>query len=339
MRALFVPVLIVGAASCGDNKDGPIDSATPDTTTLIDAAIDAIPVDAPDPRNATYLLGNSNSANGIYWDATAKKLYLTESNANALLSWTDAAHTFSIHSQFPIPVPATAQVSLGDILPNTDGTFIVSNFFASNLVKAPAAAQSMGSAITVTDGTAMRRRIGLSRNPAGDVYAATFVGGGGMNQTGAITKLTITGATATEEIVVTNIDTSTTFKKLVGIVATNTALWVTQQDGGRLADDVDNALYKVDLPLATPPVVTKIKDTMHYADLLVPLPNGDFLTGCKMAVCRITQAGVETQLTALGTFEDVRGLAYDADMQRLFIINHSNTVTTGDKLEIRPFTP
>jgi hypothetical protein len=67
-------------------------------------------------------------------------------------------------------------------------------------------------------------------------------------------------------------------------------------------------------------------------DLLAMLPNGDLLTGGGPTISRITPTG---QVTALpGSFEQVRGLAYDSAGKRLFVIDHSVTVGVSDKLRI-----
>jgi hypothetical protein len=50
---------------------------------------------------------------------------------------------------------------------------------------------------------------------------------------------------------------------------------------------------------------------------------------------RVTPAGeVSTIFTG---FEQVRGLAYDPALKRLFIIEHSATAGVPDKLHVRPF--
>ncbi|MEQ1932742.1 MAG: hypothetical protein ABL962_02520, partial [Fimbriimonadaceae bacterium] len=89
-------------------------------------------------------------------------------------------------------------------------------------------------------------------------------------------------------------------------------------------------IYKIAVPGFA---VTTVATTLS-ADLLAMMPNGDLLTGGAAAIYRVTQAGVIT--TAFTGFEQVRGIAYDPTLKRLFIIDHSATVGTPDKLHIRP---
>jgi hypothetical protein len=64
------------------------------------------------------------------------------------------------------------------------------------------------------------------------------------------------------------------------------------------------------------------------------LPNGDLLTGGGAAISRITPTGTVTALPNTG-FGTVRGLAYDPAGHRLFIVDHSATPGTPDKLHIQ----
>lgn len=58
------------------------------------------------------------------------------------------------------------------------------------------------------------------------------------------------------------------------------------------------------------------------------------LTGGAAEVLRITRTGEVS--TLFSGFEQVRGLAYDPRLQRLFIVEHSLTPGTPDRLHIRP---
>lgn len=130
--------------------------------------------------------------------------------------------------------------------------------------------------------------------------------------------VTIAGAAATKTEIASG------FHKAVGVVATPTAVYV--------SDPTDRAIFQITVPgyavsqLASVPAV----------DLLAILPGGDLLTGGGPTISRITPRGEVTTLPG-GGFEQVRGLAYDAAKQRLFIIDHSVTVGLPDKLHILHF--
>ena len=113
-------------------------------------------------------------------------------------------------------------------------------------------------------------------------------------------------------------------KKVVGIVATPTAVFV--------SDQTQKKIFEIAIPGNAFSEVTAT--ALPSADLLVILPNGDLLTGGGTTVQRVTQAGVATDIFT--GFEQVHGLAYDATLKRLFIMDHSLTVGTSDKLHIRP---
>ncbi len=134
-------------------------------------------------------------------------------------------------------------------------------------------------------------------------------------------KVELSGATATETEIA-GASTTAGFKKVVGLVATNTAVFV--------SDQTQKKIFKIAVPGYA---VTEVA-TAPAADLLAILPNGDLLTGGGTEVLRITPGG--TVSTLLPGFEQVRGLAYDAKLERLFIVEHSLTAGTPDKLHIRP---
>ena len=287
-----------------------LDAAAPDAT-----SVDAAPIDAPAPT--TYDL--AGGANALRWDSATSTLYLTDNNADSLVRFTDAGGLQTVGT-FPA---ATAGISLGDILKRADGSFVTANFgFGTQGTLFTMSADGTSSA-ALTGLAANRRRIGLADDGAGNLYVGYFVGGGGGMPTGGVGLVTITGGAATETEIAGG-STSANLKKIVGVVATATELFV--------ADQTVNTIYRVALPggavttVATPPSV----------DLLMRLPSGDLLTG-GTGVHRITTAGVVT--TIFTGFEQVRGTAYDPAGQRLFIIEHSATVGVPDKLHIRPFTP
>jgi len=264
------------------------------------AGVASAPSDAAIPLSA--------GANALLWDAAHATLYLTDSNASSLLTWTDAAGL-----QVAATIPADAAgVSLGGIVRRPDGTLLIANFGFGAHGGLFAVADGQATALTGLDPA--RLRVGLAQDDAGAVYSAYFVGGRGKPQVGGVAKVNVAGTAASETVIASG------FHKAVGVVAAPDAVFV--------SDQTDKAIFKIAVPgyavskLASAPVV----------DLLALLPNGDLLTGGGPTISRITPAG---QVTALpGSFEHVRGLAYDSAGKRLFVIDHSVTVGVPDKLRI-----
>ncbi len=256
----------------------------------------------------------TGGANALLWDAIASKLYLTDNNANALLSYTDANGIQTVGTW-----PTGGMISLGD-LSNADGAILCANFgFATMGTIFAMLTTGTSSAYTVSDPT--RRRIGLAQDSAGQLYVAYFTGGMGQPQVGGVSSVTFNGTTATE----TEIAGSTTnagFKKVVGLVATPDAVYV--------SDQTQLTIFKIAIPGNA---VTTLASALPSADLLAVMPNGDILTG-GTGVHRITPTGTVT--TIMTGFESVRGMAYDNALHRLFLIEHSATPGTPDKLHIRP---
>jgi hypothetical protein len=159
-----------------------------------------------------------------------------------------------------------------------------------------------------------RRRVGLAQASDGVLYSAYFVGGRGKPPVGGVATVAIAGTTVNETEIASG------FHKAVGLTATPTAVFV--------SDQTERAVYKLEIPgyavskLASAPTV----------DLLAVLPSGDLLTGGGPTISRITQTGQVS--TLLGGFEQVRGIAYDEAGQRLFVIDHSVTVGLPDKLRV-----
>ncbi|MGN6106637.1 MAG: hypothetical protein ACTHU0_16140 [Kofleriaceae bacterium] len=296
---------------CGDDNVKAIDAPRPIDAAQLDAAIDAV-----DPRGpASFEL--SGGANGLLWDAASSTLYLTDNDANALVEWTAAQGLRSVGT-FPA---ATAGISLGDLARRTDGTILTPSFgFGTQGTLFAMAPDHTSSALAGLDPA--RRRIGLAQDASGALYTAYFVGGGGGMPTGGVARVEISGGDATETELAGG-STSAGFKKLVGLVATPSALFA--------ADQTTKMIYRIALPGGA---VTPLA-TVPSVDLLAILPGGDLLTG-GTGVHRITQTGQVTTVIPSG-FEQVRGVAYDPALRRLFLIEHSATVGVPDKLHVVPF--
>jgi sugar lactone lactonase YvrE len=314
MKSAVLASLLLLAA-CGD--DGGSNHATPDAgQPQIDASV---PQDTTgtDLRNQSIEL--AGGANGVFWDDATKTLYLTDDTANTFLKYTDAG---GVQTVATLPT-LTGGSNPGGIAKLADGTFITPNFamgmMAANTLFTIDAAAKTTKALTGLD--ASHHRIGVGTTSTGDIYDVYFAGMGAGMQTGSIAKVTVAGDGSATEIPLTIAGAA--FKKLVGIVVTDTALYVTDQTA--------NMVFKVEIPADTLTTV----GTVTSADLMTVMPNGDLITG-GTGVRRLTPAGVETTLFSTETFGAVHGSAYDPTGKRLFFINHSATAGTKDHLEVRP---
>ncbi|MEO8704907.1 MAG: hypothetical protein ABI867_32945 [Kofleriaceae bacterium] len=297
------------ASSCGDNdgNSAAIDAFVPRVDAATDAqAIDAA-IDLRGPRTVTLPGG----ANSVLWDNATGTLFLTDNNGIRLMRYKDATGLEQVST-----LPNAGMISLGDIVKETDGTILVANF-GFGATGTIFALPPTGPAVPFTGLAADRKRVGLVKDSAGQHYTSYFTGAG-ATPVGGVSSLAIAGTVATE----TDLATTFAFKKLVGIVAHTDAVFV--------SDQTQKKIFKIALPAQT---VTTLAD-VPSADLLAEMPNGDLLTS-GTAVHRITPAGVVT-LTDLGTFESVRGMAYDNTLKRLFLIEHSTTVGVLDRLHILP---
>ena len=298
MRWLFAIALLGCAAHPAGVADRP---ARPEP-----AAVAAAPAASASATEATIPL--AGGANALLWDAARSTLYLTDSNTSSLLTWTDAAGL-----QVAATIPADAAgVSLGGIVRRSDGTLLIANFGFGAHGGLFAVADGQATALTGLD--PVRLRVGLAQDAAGAVYSAYFVGGRGKPQVGGVAKVDVAGTAGSETVIASG------FHKAVGLVAAPDAVFV--------SDQTDKAIFKIAVPGYA---VSKVASA-PAVDLLAMLPNGDLLTGGGPTISRITPAG---QVTALpGSFEQVRGLAYDSAGKRLFVIDHSVTVGVSDKLRI-----
>ena len=306
--------LVFVASACGDDKPGGVVDARSgdDGSSDHDAAQDGTPKDP----NHLELAGH---ANGMLWDNTAKLLYFTDATAGKLMTYTDAGGV-----QVAGDLPAVAQgLDPGAIA--VVGTNLISpNFHAGD---SPAnqllLIDPTGVKTKLTSGLpTANHRLGVAVQ-GGVLYDAFFTGTA-QTAAGSIAKLTVdaTSGVATETPITFAVDPG--FAELVGLVATNNALFV--------ADNTSKKIVKV-VVTGTAGVATDV-GTVTDAGPISIMPNGDVIVGGS-GVHRLTQAGVETQLFATEAFGAVRGSAYDPTGKRLFFISGGTSPTDKEHLEIR----
>jgi len=319
-RSLSFATVIL-AAACGSSSS----SKTPDAPSM--QQIDAPKMIDAAPALVQVSLGQGG-ANALLWDAATSTLWYTDNTADYLDKYTTGTSGMQVAS---LPT-STGGISLGGMVEQADGTIVIANFGfgQAGSVFTVASGGTTGTNVTGTlDAT--RRRIGIAQDSAGVLYTSYFTGGMGMAQVGGVSRLTLNGS-STSETELAGGSTSAGFKKVVGLAATTTALYV--------SDQTQSMIFKIDLTNAN--TVSVLATTTSPPDLLFMLPNGDMLTGGGPTISRITQAGVVSPLTLPGnpTFSDARGIAYDATGHRLFVVDHSSTAGVGDTLNIiSNFTP
>ncbi|MBX3159599.1 MAG: SMP-30/gluconolactonase/LRE family protein [Deltaproteobacteria bacterium] len=235
--------------------------------------------------------------NGAVWDAAASTLYVTDDTHNRLVAWTGDT-TLAAAGAFP----AADRPGLDGLVRLPDQRFVATSFgFGTHGAVFVLAADG---AHAVPNLDPKRRRIGLAQAPSGALYVGYFVVEPGSKHTGGIARLDLAGGET--DFVAGDL------KKPVGLVATDTTLYVADQD--------QLAIYAYALPDPGPPTV--IAKDLPSADHLTRLPNGDLVTGGKKgAVYRVSLDGRVT--TIADGYEHVRGTAYDAAQKRLFVVEHS----------------
>lgn len=303
MRSLWFAIALAGCA-------------TPATTP---ATIPAAPT--AEAAAADTIIALAGGGNALWWDDAGKTLYLTDNNTGALVQWTEAGGLQQV-AAFP---QSPAGVSLGGIVRRPDGTTFVTSF---GFGKEGTVFQLAGEQATALAGLdPVRRRIALAQDERGALYTGYFVGKHGETPIGGVARLTIDGATA-GETEIAGASTQAGLQKIVGLVATEAALYV--------ADQGQQAIFRIDLSARLPDRKVAQLARVPKVDMLLRLPGGDLLTGSGSAIVRVAPTGAVTPVPG-APCDQVRGLAYDAAGKRLFIIDHSATPGRPDRLRIRSF--
>jgi sugar lactone lactonase YvrE len=329
MRALALLLLLPCLSACGGNDD-PVPDRGP-TTIALNA----------DP-------------NGAYWDAMENKLYLTDDQSNALLSWDgDGTATFTSFVALPALVtPATpTQVSLGQVARTANKAFYVTRFGFGNAGTVVEVSPAKV-ARNLTGLNATRRRIATVVTAAGEQIDGWFTAPPSptaATTNGNISLLSVNpDGTASERELVTGLS------KPVGTAVIGRTLYVSDQATGKVLS------FALDTVLATPATAAQgttvatftanlvsgdpVALTADNIDLMTAASNGTlFFGGRGGKLYRVNSAtGAVTLIDSINTAADpgrlqIRGVAYDAANRRLFVTVHSTDVTkAGNALRIYP---
>jgi sugar lactone lactonase YvrE len=271
--------LIAALALCGCRSGTASDTATSDRIPDIT------------PPSGIELPGDPN---GAYWDSTNRTLYLTDDKRDLILR--RRAQAFEEVATLP---PSSGLTGIARL---ADGRFIVTAFgFGTN---GGVFVVDNGKATPVPNLDATRRRSGIAVAPDGTIYIAYFIAHPGGQKRGGIAKLDLAEGE-------TDVVSATDLIKPVGIVATDTTLYVTDQHAPAvLAFARDGGSKRV--------ITTAVKGP----DLLTQLPDGALVTGTREGIVyAIDPANGNLDKLASG-LDAIRGTAYDDSSKRLFVVEH-----------------
>lgn len=258
---------------------------------------------APVDRGPT-VLDVDGDPNGLYWDAGQSALLVADDNGNRVLKWSDA-DGFDLVAE--LPTPSGEGAGLGQLVRTDDGTIVVTRFgFGTD--GDVAFVEPNGTTGVVPNISTERRRIGLSIGGDGTLYDGYFVRLANGDRLGSVAMLSLAG---TEQEVMTGLS------KPVGVLVIGDALFVSDQDLGQI----------LTAPLATPEPYGVVAD-VDGPDLLAAGPDGSLFTGSTGGELYQVSASGEASVLQ-GGFQQIRGVAYDPDHERLFVADHDGDETDG----------
>ena len=242
--------------------------------------------------------------NGLYWDKSEEKLYLSDDTANNIRVW-DGAKDFPAYATLP-PAPASG-ASLGQ-LTRKDGTFYVTRFgFGKD--GAVVAVPKGGTAQNLSGLDPVRRRMGITTAPDGTLLTGSFTGGKGIG-TGSVSLLAITGAQASERQLVTGLG------KPVGLAVVGDTLYLNDQNTGNLLSYTWSKVLAQPATLADGKLLATFT-TSDGIDLMTAAADGTLFFGGSGG--RLFQVSPKGEVSVLASgWPKIIGVAYDEAHRRLF---------------------
>ena len=286
--ALFASLSLFTLSACGGGDDN---------DTVVDRGPTTIEVQA--------------KLNGLYWDASAAKLYLTDDDpaANAIRAW-DGAKQFNVAYTLPA-MEADQRPTLGQLVRGGDGKLYTARFgFGSygTLVATPAS----GASYNLTGLAGDRRRIALVPTADGKLIDGWFRGGGSATPAGVVSEVTLgSGAQASERDLITGLS------KPAGLALVGDQLFVSDQGTGRVL------AYSLAAVRAAPSTADAGRVVAQFTsadslDLMTAGPDGTlyFGTGGGSLYAVDAKGGFKTLATG---WPGIRGVTLDAANKRLFV--------------------
>ena len=248
--------------------------------------------------------------NGLYWDARASRLYLTDDDAgvNAIKTW-DGDKGFSV--VYPLPAMAADQrATLGQLTRGADGNLYATRFgFGSygTVVAVP----STGSSFNLMGLDGARRRIGITPTADGKLIDGWFRGGG-AGPSGVISELTVGAAGLAGER-----DLVTGLSKPAGVAVVGDQLFVSDQGTGQLLA-YSLAAVRAQPATAKDGRVVASFTTADGLDLMTAASDGTLYFGGSGGTLYVVSPNGAVKTLANG-WPGIRGVALDAANRRLFV--------------------
>ena len=262
--------------------------------------------------------------NGLYWDADAARLYLTDDDAsvNAIKTW-DGEKGFSV--AHPLPAMAADQrTTLGQVTRATNGTLYVTRFgFGSygTVVVAPRTGQTYNLAGLAGD----RRRIAMTATTDGKLLTGWFRGGG-SGPSGVISELTLgAGTTASEQDLITGLS------KPAGLAITGDQVFITDQGSGKVLAYSLAAVRKTPATVADGRLIAQFTPA-DSLDLMTADADGALYFGDGSGTLYAVAPNGTVKTLASG-WPSIRGVALDAANKRLFVA--VSAAASGEPSSIR----
>ena len=267
-------------------------------------------------------LNISAKLNGLYWDKSASKLYLTDDASNSIQVW-DGNKTFTAVATLPT-APASG-ATLGQLTKTSSGTMYTTRFgFGTD--GAIVAIPGSGVSYNLKGLDPLRRRIGITTAPDGALIDGWFIKGA----TGSVSQLTLSsdGAAATEKELVSGLG------KPVGVAAVGDTLYVSDQNSGNVLS------YSLSQVRKTPATVNNGKvlatfTTLDGIDLMTAASDGTlYFGGSGGRLFQINTKG-ETKVLASG-WPKIIGVAFDETHRRLFAAVSAANANSSASIRIVP---
>lgn len=249
--------------------------------------------------------------NGLYWDPSESRLYLTDDDSNSLKVWD--GKTFSTAAAMPPAPPSGA--TLGGVARTADGTFYVTRFGFGTDGTVVALPKS-GAAYNLTGLDSARRRVGLASAPDGALIDTWFVRGG----TGSLSELSVSNGKGVEKDLISGLG------KPVGVAVAGDQLFVSDQNTAQVLVFSLNAVRAKPAALADGRLLATFT-TLDGLDLMAAAKDGTlYVGGSAGKLYRISPTGNVT--TLVSGWPKIRGVALDAANRRLLVAVTSPDVAT-----------
>ena len=248
--------------------------------------------------------------NGLYWDARASRLYLTDDDAgvNAIKTW-DGGDKFSVAYKLPA-MEADQRPTLGQLTRGADGNLYATRFgFGSygTVVAVP----PTGSSFNLMGLDGARRRIGITPTADGKLIDGWFRGGG-SGPSGVISELTVGAAGLAGER-----DLVTGLSKPAGVAVVGDQLFVSDQGTGQLLA-YSLAAVRAQPATAKDGRVVASFTTADGLDLMTAASDGTLYFGGSGGTLYVVSPNGAVKTLANG-WPGIRGVALDAANRRLFV--------------------